>query len=85
MAGSYLSGEIGKRIQKEDYYDKTFGNSVAMDAGKTEEEPYVQEYPLQAAVECALVIVAAGTVISAAGIYVNLRKEPMKMLAGRDE
>ncbi|MCI8523778.1 MAG: ABC transporter permease [Lachnospiraceae bacterium] len=85
VAGSYLSGEIGKRIQKEDYYDKTFGNSVALDAGKTEEEPYVQEYPLQAAVECALMIVAAGTVISAAGIYVNLRKEPMKMLAGRDE
>lgn len=84
LAGSYLSGEIAGRIEKENYYDKTFGNSMGTDAGEMA-ETYEPEEPLKAAVECALAVVAAGTVIAAAGIYVNLRKEPMKMLAGRDE
>lgn len=84
LAGSYLSGEIAGRIEKENYYDKTFGNSMGTDAGEMA-ETYEPEEPLKAAAECALAVVAAGTVIAAAGIYVNLRKEPMKMLAGRDE
>lgn len=84
--GSYLSGEIAKKIEKGNYYDKTFGNSMAMDTESIlEEEAYVQEYPLKTASECAFAIMAAGTVISTAGIYANLRKEPMKMLAGREE
>ena len=85
VAGSYLSGEIEGKIAREDYYDKTFGNSVATDMGKTAAKSYEQEEPLKTAAECALAIVAAGTVIAAAGIYVNLQKEPMKMLAGRTE
>lgn len=84
LAGSYLSGEIAGRIEKENYYDKTFGNSMGTDAGEMA-ETYEPEEPLKAAAECVLAVVAAGTVIAAAGIYVNLRKEPMKMLAGRDE
>lgn len=84
LAGSYLSGEIAGRIEKENYYDKTFGNSMGTDAGEMA-ETYEPEEPLKAAAECALAVVAAGTVIAAAGIYVNLKKEPMKMLAGRDE
>lgn len=84
-AGCYLSGEIAERIEKENYYDKTFGNSMATDAGERAEESYEPEEPLKAAAECTLAIVAAGTVIAASGIYANLRKEPMKMLAGRQE
>ena len=85
LAGSYLSGEIAGRIEKKTYYDKTFGNSMGTDAGEMTEESFAPEDPLKAAAECALAIVAAGTVIAASGIYVNLRKEPMKLLAGRDE
>ena len=84
-AGCYLSEEIAERIEKENYYDKTFGNSMATDAGERAEESYEPEEPLKAAAECTLAIVAAGTVIAASGIYANLRKEPMKMLAGRQE
>ncbi len=80
----FPSGRTGK-IAREDYYDKTFGNSVATDMGKTEAKSYEREEPLKTAAECALAIVAAGTVIAAAGIYVNLQKEPMEMLAGRTE
>lgn len=85
LAGSYLSGEIAGRIEKENYYDKTFGNSMGMDAGEMAEESFEPEEPLKAAAECALAIVAAGTVIAAAWIYVNLQEEPMKLLAGRTE
>lgn len=85
VAGSYLSGEIAGKIERETYYDKTFGNSVSMDAEDIDEASYEQADPLKAAAECVLAIVAAGTMISAVEIYVNLRKEPMKMLAGRPE
>ncbi|MCX4322262.1 MAG: hypothetical protein OSJ59_04795 [Lachnospiraceae bacterium] len=85
LAGSFLSGEIAGRIEKKTYYDKTFGNSMGTDAGEMTEESFAPEDPIKAAAECALAIVAAGTVIAASGIYVNLRKEPMKLLAGRDE
>lgn len=85
VAGSYLSGEIAGKIERETYYDKTFGNSVSMDAEDIDEASYEQADPLRAAAECVLAIVAAGTMISAVEIYVNLRKEPMKMLAGRPE
>ena len=81
-AGSYLSGEIAQRMEKESYYDKTFGNSVGTDAGEME-EPCEQADPLKAAAECALAVISVGTVIAAASIYANLRKEPMLMLAGR--
>ena len=84
LAGSYLSGEIGGKIGKENYYDTTFGNSMGTDVGGVE-ETFEPEEPLKAAAECALAIVAAGTVIAAAEIYVNLKKEPMKLLAGRTE
>lgn len=85
VAGSYLSGEIEGKIERAAYYDKTFGNSVVTDAGEREEAAFEQAAPVKAAAECALAVVAAGTVIAAAGIYVNLQKEPMKMLAGRTE
>lgn len=85
VAGSYLSGEIAGKIGKESYYDKTFGNSMGTDAGELEEETFEEPEPLKAAAECTFAIVAAGTVIAAAGIYVNLKKEPMKLLAGRTE
>lgn len=85
MAGSFLSGEIAGKIEKENYYDKTFGNSMGMDAQELEEASYGQINPLKATAECALAVVAVGTVISVAGIYVNLQKEPMQMLAGRGE
>lgn len=85
VAGSYLSGEIAGKIERAAYYDKTFGNSVVTDAGEREEAAFEQAAPVKAAAECALAVVAAGTVIAAAGIYVNLQKEPMKMLAGRTE
>lgn len=84
LAGSYLSGEIGGKIGKENYYDTTFGNSMGTDVGGVE-ETFEPEEPLKAAAECALAIVAAGTVIAAAEIYVNLKKEPMKLMAGRTE
>lgn len=85
VAGSYLSGEIAGKLERKTYYDKTFGNSVGTDAGDMDEASYERADPLKASAECALVIVAVGTMISAVGIYVNLRKEPMKMLAGRKE
>lgn len=85
MAGSFLSGEIAEKIEKKEYYDKTFGNSMGMDAEEREEASYGQTDPLKAAAECALAVVAAGTATAAAGICANLRKEPMQMLAGRDE
>lgn len=85
VAGSYLAGEVAGKMDREAYYDKTFGNSVGTDAGEMTEEPFAQTEPLQTAAECALAIVTAGTVIAAVEIYVNLCKEPMKMLAGRTE
>lgn len=85
VAGSYLSGEIAGKIERKTYYDKTFGNSVGTDAEDMSEASYERADPLKASAECALVIVAVGTMISAVGIYVNLRKEPMKMLAERRE
>lgn len=85
VAGSYLSGEIAGKIERKTYYDKTFGNSAGTDAGDMDEASYERADPLKASAECALVIVAVGTMISAVGIYANLRKEPMKMLAGRRE
>lgn len=84
-AGSCLSGAIADRVAKEDYYDKTFGNSMVTDVADMEEMSYEQADSWKAAVECALAVVTAGAVIAAAGIYGNLRKEPMKMLTGRDE
>lgn len=78
-AGSYLSGEIAERIGKENYYDKTFGNSMGTDADDMGEISYEQADPLKAAVECALVIVTVGTMIAAVGIYINLRKEPIEV------
>lgn len=83
VAGSYLAGEVEGKMNREAYYDKTFGNSMGTDAGEMTEEPFEQTEPLQAAAECALAIVTAGTVIAFVEIYVNLCKEPMKMLAGR--
>lgn len=85
VAGSYLSGEIAGKIERKTYYDKTFGNSVGTDAEDMSEASYERTDPLKASAECVLVIVAVGTMISAVGIYVNLRKEPMKMLAERRE
>ena len=85
VAGSYLSGEIAGKLERKTYYDKTFGNSAGTDAGDMDEASYERVDPLKASAECALVIVAVGTMISAVGIYANLRKEPMKMLAGRRE
>lgn len=85
VAGSYLSGDIAGKIERKTYYDKTFGNSVGTDAEDMSEASYERADPLKASAECALVIVAVGTMISAVGIYVNLRKEPMKMLAERRE
>lgn len=85
VAGSYLSGEIAGKIERKTYYDKTFGNSVGTDAVDMDEASYERADSLKASAECALVIVAVGTMISAVGIYVNLRKEPMKMLAERRE
>lgn len=85
VAGSYLSGEIAGKIERKTYYDKTFGNSVGTDAEDMSEASYERADPLKASAECVLVIVAVGTMISAVGIYVNLRKEPMKMLAERRE
>lgn len=84
-AGSCLSGEIAGKIEKEAYYDKTFGNSTGTDAENMEEVSYEQADSWKAPVECALAVMAAGAVISAVGIYGNLRKEPMKMLSGREE
>lgn len=85
VAGSYLSGEIAGKLERKTYYDKTFGNSAGTDAGDMDEASYERVDPLKASAECALVIVAVGTMISAVGIYANLREEPMKMLAGRRE
>lgn len=84
-AGSCLSGEIAGKIEKEAYYDKTFGNSTGTDAENMEEVSYEQADSWKTAAECSLAVMAAGTVIAAAGIYGNLRKEPMEMLAGREE
>lgn len=86
LMGSGLAGEIAGEIENKSYYDTTFGNSAAAAQEKLpEEEVAAQENPLSSAGECALAILAAGTVISTAGILRNLRREPMQMFAQRRE
>lgn len=86
-AGSYLSGEIAGNIEKKAYYDKTFGNSAAMNDGSflADEEACTQEHPMHTALTDALVITAVGAAVASTGICGNLRKKPMQMFADGNE
>ncbi len=87
IAGSCLAGRIAGQIGGRSYYDTTFGNSVAveMEDAWQEEDSVVYSAPMQSAAGCALMILAAGSVIAAAGIRRNLGREPVQMFADRGE
>lgn len=87
LAGSCLAGRIAGQIGTQSYYDTTFGNSGAVEMEESEqaEESDAYSAPMKSAAGCALLILAAGTVIASVGIRRNLRREPMRMFADREE
>lgn len=86
MLGSCLAGRIASHIGGRSYYDTSFGNSGAIDGeALLQEEETAYAAPVRSAAGCAILILSAGTVIASAGIFRNLRREPMQMFAGGEE
>lgn len=79
FAGAALSGQISGNIGEAGYYDTTFGNSAAVTIEEIEEEEE-DFYPAEAAVQTMLAVLLAGSGIAGAGVWQNLRKEPMSLL-----
>lgn len=85
-AGGCLSGKIAEQMEDKSYYDKTFGNSAALDANSfSEDEIGIQVNPMHTAFADIFAITAAGAAIAAAGICGNLRKPPLQMFADGEE
>lgn len=84
-AGSLLSGRIAGSIEPADYYDASFSNGMVSGEQTAEEE--AEESGGSAADVAGLIagILAAGSVIAGTGIWLNLKAEPMEMLAKREE
>ncbi len=83
-AGSFLSRQIAGGIGPASYYDTSFSNGLVSNAesGQAEE---VSGFPIQEAAWSAAGILLAASLISGAGIWLNLKAEPMYMLSRRGE
>lgn len=79
LAGNRLSGQIAGSIGPASYYDTAFSNGSA-----SQEEPEQTEagnsLPSGDTILDIAGILLAGSLISGAGIWLNLREEPMEML-----
>ncbi|MDE7318247.1 MAG: ABC transporter permease [Lachnospiraceae bacterium] len=87
-AGSCLAGRLSGSLGQTIYYDTSFGNSgrsLTAAAAAEETDADVLDTPLLAACQNALLILVAGSMISGAGIAVNLRQEPMQMFESGKE
>lgn len=87
-AGSCLAGRLSGSLGQTIYYDTSFGNSgksLTAAAAVEGTDTDVLDNPLLAACQNALLILAAGSMISGAGIVINLRQEPMQMFESRKE
>ena len=83
MAGSVLSSRIAGGIGPASYYDLSFSNGrVSEMEEKTEEEIGV---PLDHTLWNLCGILLTGSLIAGAGIWLNLREEPMELLQKRGE
>lgn len=84
-AGSLLSERIAGSIEPADYYDTSFSNGMVSGEQTAEEE--AEKSGGSAADVAGLIagILAAGSAIAGTGIWLNLRAEPMEMLAKREE
>lgn len=79
-----VADDMGQTV----YYDTTFGNSAPVST-----ESIIEEDTKGSGVQVSFadfflnifVILATGSAISGAGIYMNLRQEPMKMFGSRKE
>ncbi|MFG6330260.1 MAG: hypothetical protein K1W28_00285 [Lachnospiraceae bacterium] len=83
-AGSLLSDRIAGSIGPAGYYDTSFSNGM-ISSGETEKTEEENGFPLQETIQAVCAILLAGSVISGAGIWLNLRAEPAKLLAKRGE
>lgn len=87
-AGSCLAGKLSGGLGQTIYYDTMFGNSnraLLTDAAQEDPDGDILDDPLSAALQNALLILAAGSLISGTGIIRNLHKEPMQMFGNRRE
>lgn len=87
-AGSCLAGKLSGGLEQTIYYDTMFGNSnraLLTDAAQEDPDGDILDDPLSAAFQNALLILAAGSLISGTGIIRNLHKEPMQMFGSRRE
>lgn len=86
-AGSLLSGRIAGSIGQKVYYDTSFGSSAGVQETESAENENMDALndPYLAALQNTLLILAAGTVISGTGIFLNLRQEPMSMFGNGRE
>lgn len=78
-AGNFLSGKIAGGIGPADYYDTSFSNGMSSHT-ESEEKETAEDSSAEETVRTILGILSAGSLISAAGIWLNLRAEPMEML-----
>lgn len=86
--GGFLSEAVADDMGQTVYYDTTFGNSAPVST-----EGIIEEDTKGSGVQVSFadfflnifVILATGSAISGAGIYMNLRQEPMKMFGSRKE
>ena len=83
-AGNLLSRQIAGGIGPASYYDTSYSNGTV---SRTEAEQTDADdgFPVWDTVWNAAGILLAGSLISGAGIWLNLRAEPMDMLGRREE
>ncbi len=83
-AGNLLSRQIAGGIGPASYYDTSYSNGTVsrMEAEQTDAD---DGFPVWDTVWNAAGILLAGSLISGAGIWLNLRAEPMDMLGRREE
>ncbi len=83
-AGNLLSREIAGRIGPVSYYDTSFSNGLISNEESVQTEE-ASEFPVEEVVWPIAGILLAASLISGAGIWLNVRAEPMDMLSKRGE
>lgn len=83
-AGSLLSRQIAGSIGPASYYDTAFSNGMVF-YEETEQAEEFSDFSIQETVWSIAVIMLAASLISGIGIWLNLKAEPMDMLAKRGE
>ena len=83
-AGNLLSKQIAGGIGPASYYDTSYSNGMAS-RPETEQTDADDGFPVWDTIWNAAGVLLAGSLISGAGIWLNLKAEPMDMLGRREE